>query len=480
MTHQRIVLCLLSIGLALGPLAYFLAHSFQIDSAPEFVYYRIGDALSLLGGEAEYVRPIQGIPNAILSKLAVWILGDQVVTREGSRAYGILFSLMLGAPVVAAIGYAWRGVPVSVALAQLLVLALPFWFGSASHGLMIAPDYWIAELAYVGITLPILYALSKWPADRAYVVAGVWIGVGVSIKITLFPVAFLFIVFLEQWKRERITAMLGAALFTFIALDLVYMADVVQTVKLLRTQAIFFIRPNSSAYYPDFLSAFLARPIVPMLTAVFLILCAVRRNAVTLALLGWVAVYLYLIARRPHDTSMASFAISLGFMAAIVALQFERRALILSALVIVAFVGSMFGPFNELQNTFAKPRNKNAENVARADAFFNPPGAVWFIPSNDWNSTYSPQGFAVQGGLALRPRERREIFRRLFSGADLALNLGEASEQFRGGAAIYWTRPIDSDPTALFKALEGARITEQRGELRGVGWIFGKAKAQAR
>lgn len=465
-----------------GPLAYFLSHSLQIDSAPEFVYYRIGDALSIMGGEAAYVRPIQGIPNAILSKLAVWILGNSVVTREGSKAYGILFSLMLALPIVASMIYAWLKLPVFVALAQALILSLPFWFGSASVGLMVAPDYWQAELVFLAITLPLIFELPKLPADRAYIVAGIWSGIGASIKITLFPVSLLLILSIQQWKPARVAVMLATSFLTFIVLDLIYMADLVQAAKLFKFQALFYLRPNASAIYPDFWSAFLARPIVPMLSAAVLILCAAKRSAAAFAILGWLAVYLYLVAKRPHDTSMASFAISLGFMAAFLALQFEsikRKALILSALVAVAVVGASMDRFQAIRvlATSKAPDAENvyAENVALADKFF-PAGAVWYMPSNDWNSTYGPQGFAYNGGLAInRPREKQAVFRRLFPGHDVALNLEEVPALLNDGAAIYWTRPIDSDHRPLFAALDGALIEEQHGLINGNAWIFGRA-----
>src|SRR5688572_13055250 len=35
---------------------------------PEFVFYRVGDALAIESGELEQVHPIQGLPNAIVSK----------------------------------------------------------------------------------------------------------------------------------------------------------------------------------------------------------------------------------------------------------------------------------------------------------------------------------------------------------------------------------------------------------------------------
>src|SRR4029079_9925497 len=38
---------------------------------PEFVFYRIGDALAIEAHEVEQVHPVQGLPNAIVSKCIV-------------------------------------------------------------------------------------------------------------------------------------------------------------------------------------------------------------------------------------------------------------------------------------------------------------------------------------------------------------------------------------------------------------------------
>ncbi len=254
------------------------------------------------------------------------------------------------------------------------------------------------------------------------------------------------------------------------------MADALQAAKLLKAQITFFLRPNHSAYYPDFLSAFLFRPVVPMLTAALLVMCAIKRTTLSLAVLLWVLVYLYLVAKRPHDTSMASFAISLGFMLAILALRFKRSIAVLGAVVAVACAGAALQGFHEIRRfaTVRTDTEAKRESIWRADSFYSASGpVVWFIPSNYWNATYGPQGFAYNGGLAIRPKERRQVLGRLFPGADVALLLEEI--HISGAEVVYWTRPPGSDPGPLFEALRGARIVEQPGEIAGPVWILGKA-----
>jgi hypothetical protein len=123
----------LGVIMALGPLVYLACTANPVDFAPEFVYYRIGDALSLLNGEGIHVHPAQGLPTALLSKALTWLIGERIVERPGLQLYGQAWIAAIAGPVLWA---AWRSARARIAL------AMPLWCGTAAIGLIVAPEYW--------------------------------------------------------------------------------------------------------------------------------------------------------------------------------------------------------------------------------------------------------------------------------------------------------------------------------------------------
>jgi hypothetical protein len=273
-----------------------------VDFAPEFVYYRVGDALSLLNGEGAYVHPVQGLPTALLSKALTWLIGDGVVQRQGLHLYGQLWVAAIAVPVIVA---------ASRSAAARMALILPMWCGTAAIGLMVAPEYWQGEWVYLALTLALLANLRALP--RAHLIAGAWAALGVSVKITLFPVAALLL--LEVWQWRKAWQFAAAFVLSYFIIAAVYMGDARLAVVLLDFQRKFFMRPNVSAGYAGFVEALMAHPAIPV--ALGFVIAATRLHWRHAVIAAWCALYLLLLETRAHDSSLTSFGISLGFMLAL-------------------------------------------------------------------------------------------------------------------------------------------------------------------
>lgn len=481
---RRSLFILLSLALCLGPPLYVALSTNLVDPAPEFVYYRIGDALALQHGEHQWVRPVQGIPTALLSKSLVAAMGTSAATREGLRLYGTLWVAIVCTVVAAAMVYAWSTSPLR-ATGQALMLAIPWWSGIVSISLLVAPEYWMGEWAYLGLTLALMPFLHRLPPAWAYFAIGLWAGAGASIKITLAPIALVLAAYRGGWAwRCAALLALGAAL-AFVGFDALYMGfNRLQTWRLFAFQGTFFLKPNVSAYYADAASAFIARAELIVLLAAVLGLCVLNRSRLALAVLVWCALYAYLVIKRPHDTSLASFGISLAFMAALLALSLRRKSL---ALIIVAALSAGIATLTDFRGArvwAGMPADQASQDkqVAQADAFYSARGpVVWYLApyphTNDWNPAYLPVGLGYNGGLALRPYNvEPRAFNAAVPQTSITTELSVARAALSAGAAIYWARPPRADPPDLFHEFGSTVVIETNATFRNAPWIFGKAQ----
>jgi hypothetical protein len=430
--------------MALWPLVYLAFTANVVDFAPEFVYYRVGDALSLLNGEGSYVHPVQGLPTALLSKALTWLIGDGVVQRQGLKLYGQLWVAAIAVPVIFA---------ASRSAAARMALVLPMWCGTAAIGLMVAPEYWQGEWIYLALTLALLPKLRELP--RAHLIAGAWAALGVSVKITLFPVAALLLLEIGQWRKAWQFA--AAFVLAYFIIAAVYMGDVRLTVVLLDFQRRFFLHPNDSAGYAGFVDALMAHPAIPV--ALGFVIAAMRLHWRHAAVAAWCLLYCWLVKMRAHDSSLTSFGISLGFM---LALLYRWQAVACIAVLLFAVDrGTTVSTWMRMPSYYVTQDARLAE----FERFFPPADKVtWFMSPlsspNAWNAAFPVQGFGYNGGLALRAQPR--LFHKLWPNTFIDWALPSSG-------VVYWTRPAGSKPP-----LPNA---EEMVSLDG-RWIFGKARRQ--
>lgn len=483
MRSTRYLAAILCTAIALAPFIYTALFISQVDKAPEFTFYRIGDALSIANGEAKYVRPVQGIPTAAISKAVVSFIPD-VTTSIGVRgAYTLLWSTVLLIPLLASIVYAWRKLTPQLAMTQAAVIAIPWWFGSAMIGLLIAHEYWQGEWAYLAITFVAAAAIKENGAPRhAHLLAGIWAGIGATLKITLAPVLLVLLLFINDWRPARILIAFVAAGIAYLAMLGIYMGDAAQTIALLKSQIIFFRRPNVSIQYAGFYDALFSNATVLVMLIVVAVLSLRSRLAYMIG--AWSALHLFVIHSRPHGTSMTSFGIHLGLMLGLCVLMFPNRLRgpVLAAALAVIAVPSFMANFESARTLYGMSAPSGESNTT----FFSSCGRVlWYLEGNHWNSTIPAQGFGLNGQLALRPTGTGAAYAALFPDTKLIdTKIPVLSATFKKALTtadvVYWTRPPRSDLAPLKSTLAGATITEEPGMYRGDQWIFGKAYLKGR
>jgi hypothetical protein len=266
-------------------------------------------------------------------------------------------------------------------------------------------------------------------------------------------VAALLLLEVGDWRRTWQAA--GAFVVTYFLIAAVYMGDARLAVVLIHFQAQFFAHPNASASYGTVAEALRTHPAVPV--ALFFVLVALRATARHATIAAWCALYLVLLERRPHDSSLTSFGLSLGFMLALL-YRWQILACIALALFAVDRGATM-------QTWLRMPSYYVAQEVrvAEFERFFPPADKVtWYLPPdspNSWNAGFAVQGFGYNGGMALRDGEPR-AFHRLYPGTYI-------SHRIPADGAVYWTRPPGSQPP-----LPDA---EETRSLDGY-WTFGKAR----
>jgi len=123
------------------------------DTYAEFVAYRVSDALSIYFGESDGVRPVQGIPTALISKYVTlvlfWLFDKELLTRPvlqiyGLAVYGVLFLILATSILMVCRRLRW------IQFAGLAAVALYPWYVSGpSISLLAAPEYWLGEYVFL-------------------------------------------------------------------------------------------------------------------------------------------------------------------------------------------------------------------------------------------------------------------------------------------------------------------------------------------
>ena len=117
---------------ATAPLLYLFALRVPFfELAHEFIAFRIGSALSVIYNELDHIRPVQGLPNALLSqgivRLIFPFLGSEIATLGGMQLYTALFFATSIATTVVIIAARWRWLG-RIDVWRLALLALCPWY----------------------------------------------------------------------------------------------------------------------------------------------------------------------------------------------------------------------------------------------------------------------------------------------------------------------------------------------------------------
>ena len=463
---KKLLFILLTV-IAFGPFIFTVLFVNQVEKAPEFVYYRIGDALSLAYGEAEFVRPVQGLPTALLSKAVVAVTPD---ITNNIKTYSLLWGFGLLIPLLASFVCAWRLNP-TVALTQSVILTFPWLLGTSVIGLMIAPEYWQGEWAYLAITFALLAAP---PFKHAHLIAGIWSAIGISIKITMAPVFLLLLLFINDWRAKKLLVALISCLIAYIVIALLYMGSFTQTYELLKFQALFFISPNGSQSYGTFAQAVVDNK--PLIALLFVVIALSFRNRIGWLILAWTALHLFVVSNRLHGSSVTSLGIFLGFALCVLITDAKRMWFLAVALLVVT-IPALYDNFQPVRTLY----NMRYPNQTTNTDFFNGCEKVtWYLDSNHWNIATPVQGFGYNGQLAMRPDGAGKTFAAIFPNtklvaAPLPRTEKTIKENISDGYAIYWTRPVNADTKFLMKTLGLITVQEIPGNGRYSHFVFGRA-----
>jgi hypothetical protein len=443
----------LSVGILIS--AYVIAAAVcrypTVDFLSELTVYRIGNAVSLLFNEKDYVRPVQGLPIALLAKFEIWAMGlvrgNYVMNATTLAVYQGIYFGTLFAFATAALTMAWRAMATVERAAALLLFLSPWLLGGPAISLMIEPDYWAGEWCYLMISLCLLKEqrlTSPW-------LIGAWIAVGFAMKITLLGIAPLFVLGLSDRSPRALLIVALCFAATFVLTDLVYMGGVRSGLRALEFQLGFFANPNPSAQWPDLRSMLADRPflIVLGICSIFILATSPASIQARLAGAAWLLGSAYVLWRRPHDTSIASASTAMIFLIA----YFVRSRVALTGVAALLVSTAAVTGFVNLRALQSFARNQKATNISY------PVGAMIFLPDNYWNAGLAVQAFGYNGQLAYdypitsaddgHPRYSSggKAFQALFPDTvmiqDTPYTLNVAETALLAGIPLWWT---DRDP----------------------------------
>jgi hypothetical protein len=473
----------------------------KFDFLSELTVYRIGNSISVLFGETDYIRPVQGLPIAILSKFEIWVLAffrsTYVMTAQTLALYQGIYFATLFILAIGALAFSWSTFSVAQRIAASLFFACPWILGGASNALLIEPDYWVGEWCYLSISLCALAAAKinrNGPVTAISV--GAWLAVGAAMKITLLGIAPLFLLLLNDRKARTISIVGCAFAATYVVMALIYMGGVRSGFQLLAFQAQFFLHPNNQIQWPNIMDELSSQPFFIALFAASIIALAIstERPLTQLFAVAWIAGITYLLWRRPHDTSIASAATILTFIVAYFA---TRRAALISV-VMLLLGGAALQNFDRLRWEAAVLLTGwgNTESAGLPAI-----QGMIFLPDNTWNASLAPQAFGYNGELGFyypiksgndgKPAyaEGGKAFQALFP--DTVLIAGDANSMtvaekaLKIGVPLWWTRtdplskgssPADFERIEELVAKTGSTVTTYTFVGRtGAKWLLQRA-----
>jgi len=502
----------LYLALSRSPTLYF--------SNSEYVAYRVGSALKILYHETSNLWPVQGIPMGIIQNAIVWLLweidrafGEEVLDfliNYVAMVYGTCFLIVAG--TLAALA---KGLPPFTLLTIFTLGAVPVYIGS--QRLIMAPDYWLFELAYVMLTGAFLGRVLQHRSGTFGMASPVaawlatWVAVGMLLKVSLLGVGGTLLVVAAVCHvesitgvRQRASALLrtaGLATLVFIATTFLlvwiyFRFDLNHTKDALTFMWHFFLNPNHSAVYDGLWSALTApahRDLHWSMSLAVLCLGTLaydtwrqgaperrRAAALLIALIVTLAGHLQMIHLRPHDTSLTSFQTFLIFIgiSTLLAVTWPlRRWLYMGVLAIIIGSGAVNGVFRisgtgtEHEPSMTPDQlDKYAmlfKEIERASVAAGP--RIVFIPDNRYNVGTLEQALLYNGLVGLYPTKPNpeqgvqciratRLGRRLFGNA-LWLQGDSAALTYLktaidGGAAVVWAKVgAEHDPEKHFSLI---------------------------
>lgn len=481
-TKKNIALVILTI-LTIFPLFHLVVTSSSLIAiGPEFVYYRVGNAYSLIIDESFSVLPVQGLPNALVSK---WIVqcqlffGMDIAAPATLQAYcKIFYSLVIAALLVAfLITVTSANYQTSMAWSVGLFF-LPLWYlGGASFGLLASPEYWLCEWLYLGVTL----LAFLWLGDRhtlgLSLVLGIWAGIGIATKISMLPVAVLLFGYtLRQfgWKSilHGILFSVGIAA-SYLGIIYCY-AGWDQGIAILQFQYQFFLSPNDSATYGNINDVLANNPLslVYGIAAVIsgLAYFALKRTFVSFCEsflgLGACLLFGYLLYKRPHDSSLASALIGMLFWNAYFLLRMPeipqfRFSVTYASVFLLCWPFLNTGVLNEWFHKHPIESRQYFHYMRESAKFCNFDDAektMMFMPDNQNNSFCPLHGLAYNGGIGIYPMEMSNKGQLSYKVGGRAINslfgnvvvVGGTDAEINGlrmelvqKSNIFWAEPIE-------------------------------------
>ena len=465
------------------------------DKATEFVAYRVGDAFSILLHEPQNVHPVQGMATALLSKIIVKILyaiyGVHFADAPVLQLYSAIWFTVIFSIVAFCVGHFWLILTWPQRIGISFLAIVPWYVGGPIPDLLIAPEYWCGEWAYLVCTAAAVPALLKHVeaenniATSVALIIGAWIGIGVGLKVTLIGVSSLLL-FLHPRPTIRQLTMIGCgAALSFIIIDFLYVPN--HLPHLLNFQLHFFLFPNDSATYPNWKTAIIANPKILVLAGlVIFLLVAQLKNRATIGLAIWTMLYGYLLWKRPHDTSLTSAYISFSFIIAVLCVSKMR------AIFVTLGVASLYLCSVAFHSGLTHLNFKGSEPVDIPSGFAQ--SGMLLMPNNYWNSGIPAQAFLYNGNIGFYPvrvdkngalyyenggKAVQALFGDLFLVGDDESSYKTIESGLNGCLPLFWTRPDAKNDisTLLFLRLKAskAHYQEQVVSIHGKRWLFGKA-----
>jgi hypothetical protein len=473
--------------MALPLVSLFLRHVQIFEVGPEFVTYRVGDAFSLLFDDAHAVRPVQGLPNALLSKLIIdvlyFVFGRAVVEPDILQLYSAIFFVVVLGGTAAVIVARWPKMS-PAERAGLAVLAVLPWCLEPTASLLPTPEYWIAEYSFLVASLALMPRLLDRPLP-----AGAWAGLGLAIKINMLGFALLLLLMLPRRNAKVLGLFALGIAAAYLSLLLLYAGlRPGLAFEMLRAQLLFYIHPNHSFTYSGPIAAVRdnAHLVFILGLAVILASLSTRNVAQPVGALLWAGLLFYLIYKRPHLTSMASATLAGLFLIALFGSRLSRYSSPLAAAIpIVAAAILCVTPAFKFYPQMQWTGSPSTLDLTTLDS-----GDILFMPSNWWNASVPLQAFAYNGQMAIRPARigsdgrptaDAPAFRAVFGEKLLLGNsiyeLSLLQTGLRRRMSVVWTRPPDHDDVAFREALAsvGASVNEQQVSHRGSTWFVGRA-----
>lgn len=433
----------------------------------ELTVYRIGNAISLLSGEKDYIKPVQGLPVAMLAKLEIWAIGavrgTYVMNATTLHLYLGIFFGTLFTLATAALAWTWSALTIPQRGSAVLLMACPWFIGGAPMSLLLEPDYWAGEWCYLLISFCLL-TIIKNNRDYRYmpILIGAWLAVGTAMKITLLGIAPLFIFTLGNYRIKTMAWIAAAFVVTYVGMAALYMGGPTSTMNLLIFQLKFFYHPNNSEQWANVFTEIASRPFLLLLIAAFVFSLVTSSETILMrgAALFWVLVVAYLLWKRPHDTSIASAATVLTFLA----VYFVQTRIALAVVIGIFAVGATLDDFSRVKFI------RGTITASPSQAAIPKITGMLFQPDNYWNAGLSVQAFGYNGELGFYyPTESApdgtprysvggKAFQALFPDvvmiADSTVTLDVAERGLKAGVPIWWTRQDPIRPGATPGSLD--------------------------